>query len=251
MVYGEHCIKCRCVQLVTNCSSISVIEVEFHLFTRSVRKETELFFICSFTYNLIKLFTFKVLPSTLTTPPPTFFQFQECVLEHVLLDGTKVLYQIFFYLLYCLKSATFSEDFHFGNKKKSAGATWRVGWLGDKRRLMLCQKFMDKEWHVTDAAQILRQHDASSIFWSKSGGTNFYSFLLLWQLHAQLGDNFDESQQALSKRDHRPLTWKAVQIWGCLRWMFCPIWNTGTTRDIAYGSNSPLHKPVVTSEKSL
>jgi len=28
----------------------------------------------------------------------------------------------------------------------------------------------------------------------------------------QLGDDFDESQQALSQRDRRPLTWKAVQI---------------------------------------
>ena len=71
-----------------------------------------------------------------------------------------------------------------------------------------------------------------------------------WQLHGQLGDDFGESKQALSQCDHRPLTWKVVQIWGLLRWMFCPIWNTGTTRDIAYGSNNPLHKPVATSQKS-
>jgi len=36
-------------------------------------------------------------------------------------------------------------------------------------------------------------------------------------------ENFDESQQALSQRDPRPLTWKAVQIWGRLRWTFYPI----------------------------
>ena len=90
--------------------------------------------------------------------------------------------------------------------------------------------------------------DASSVFRSKSGGTNFYRCLLLRQLHGQLGDDFDESQQALSQRDRRPLTWKAVQIWGRLRWTFCPIWNAGTIREIAYGSNSPLHKPVATSE---
>ena len=74
-----------------------------------------------------------------------------------------------------------------------------------------------------DAAQILQQHDASSVFRSKSGGTNFYRFLLLRQLHRQLGDDFDESQQALSQRDRPQLTWKAVQIWGRLRWTFCPI----------------------------
>ena len=72
-----------------------------------------------------------------------------------------------------------------------------------------------------DAAQILRQHDASSVCPSKSSGTNFYKFLLLRQLHGQLGDDFDESQQALTQRDRRPLTWKAVQIWGRLRWTFC------------------------------
>ena len=93
-----------------------------------------------------------------------------------------------------------------------------------------------------DVAQILRQHDASSVCRSKSGGTNFCRFLLLQQLHGQLGDDFGESKQELSQRDRRPLTWKAVQIWGRLRWTFCPIWNIGTTRDIAYGSNNPLRK---------
>jgi len=112
-------------------------------------------------------------------------------------------------------------------------------------------------WHSSlfmqlsaDTAQILRQHDASSVCRSKSGGANFYRLLLLRQLHGQLGDDFDKSQQALSQRDRRPLKWKAVQIWGRLRWMFCPIWNTGTTCDIMYSSNNPLHKPVATSEKS-
>jgi len=42
--------------------------------TRVVHKETELFFyIFCFTYNLIKLVSFKVLPSTLDTPLATFF----------------------------------------------------------------------------------------------------------------------------------------------------------------------------------
>jgi len=101
-----------------------------------------------------------------------------------------------------------------------------------------------------DAAQILRQHDASSVFRSKSGGTNFYRFLLIRQLHGQLRSHFDESQQAPSWRDRRPLTWEAVQIWGRLRRTFCLIWNAGTISDIAYGSNNPIHKPVATSEKS-
>jgi hypothetical protein len=42
--------------------------------TRAVHKETELFFsIYCFTYNLNKRVSFKVLPSTLDTPLPTFF----------------------------------------------------------------------------------------------------------------------------------------------------------------------------------
>jgi len=65
-------------------------------------------------------------------------------------------------------------------------------------------------------AQILRQHDAAAVCRSKLSGMNFYRFLLNRQLHGQLGNNFDESQQALSQRDRRPLTWKAVQIWGHL-----------------------------------
>ena len=74
-------------------------------------------------------------------------------------------------------------------------------------------------WHSTlfvhlsaDAAQILRQHDASSVRQSKTGGTNFYRLLLLRQLHRQLSDDIDESQQALSQCDCHPLTWKAIQI---------------------------------------
>ena len=50
---------------------------------------------------------FKVLPSTLDTPRPTFFTVLELVLEGVLRDGAKVPYRIFFYLLYRPKSATF------------------------------------------------------------------------------------------------------------------------------------------------
>jgi hypothetical protein len=72
--------------------------------TRAVHKETELFLTYSFTYNLIKLVSFKVLPSILDTPLTTFLLVLERVLEHLLLDGAKVPYRIF---LYRLKSATF------------------------------------------------------------------------------------------------------------------------------------------------
>jgi len=43
-----------------------------------------------------------------------------------------------------------------------------------------------------DAAQILWQCNTSLVCWSKSAGTIFYRFLLLWQLHGQLGDDFDD-----------------------------------------------------------
>ena len=58
---------------------------------RAVHKETEFFKIYCFTYNLIELVSFEVLPSTLNTPLPTFFPVLERVLERVLGDGTKVL----------------------------------------------------------------------------------------------------------------------------------------------------------------
>ena len=60
-----------------------------------------------FTYNLIKIISFKVLLYTLDTPIPTFFPVLERDLERVLQNGAKVPYRIFFYLLYRLKSATF------------------------------------------------------------------------------------------------------------------------------------------------
>jgi hypothetical protein len=62
-------------------------------FTRAVHEETELFFLNLLLYlNLIKLVAFKVLPSTLDTPLPTFFPVLERVLERVLRDGAKVPY---------------------------------------------------------------------------------------------------------------------------------------------------------------
>ena len=60
--------------------------------TRAVQKDTEHFFlIYCCTYNLIRLVSFKVLPSTVDTPLPAFFPVLGRVLERVLRDGAKVL----------------------------------------------------------------------------------------------------------------------------------------------------------------
>jgi hypothetical protein len=59
---------------------------------RAVQKETELFFlIYCCTCKLIRLVSFKVLPSTVDTLLPAFFLVLERVLERVLQDGAKVL----------------------------------------------------------------------------------------------------------------------------------------------------------------
>ena len=86
--------------IITVCCYIALKNL---LFTRAAHKETELFLVYCFTYNLIKLVFFKVLPFTLDTQRPTFLP----VLERVLRDGAKVPYRIFFYLLYRLKLANF------------------------------------------------------------------------------------------------------------------------------------------------
>ena len=44
-----------------------------------------------------------------------------------------------------------------GTRKIRRGQIWKVGWLGDKSRLMLRQKFMDKEWHVSGCI-VMVQH---------------------------------------------------------------------------------------------
>ena len=114
------------------------------------RNRTFFFLICCFTYNLIKLVSFKVLPSTLDTPLPTFLPVLERVLELVLRDGAKVPCQIFFSLFYRLKSATFQSGFQLWEQEKvHRDQIWRVGRLGNNSRFMLCQKFMDKEWCVS------------------------------------------------------------------------------------------------------
>jgi hypothetical protein len=48
------------------------MELKKSRYTRAPHKETKLLIYCS-TYNLIKLVSFKVLPSTLDTPLPAFF----------------------------------------------------------------------------------------------------------------------------------------------------------------------------------
>jgi len=61
------------LQVCYVCSTLIQIHPQY-VFMRAVHKETELFFLnYCFTYNLIKLVTFKVLPTTFHTPLPTFF----------------------------------------------------------------------------------------------------------------------------------------------------------------------------------
>jgi hypothetical protein len=60
-------------------------------------------------------------------------------------DGAKVVWQILFYLLYRLKSATFWVDFNFGNKKSQQGPNLGIGQLGYDAHLILRQNFTDKE----------------------------------------------------------------------------------------------------------
>jgi len=59
--------------------------------TRAVQKDTELFFNLLLYLQIIRLVSFKVLPSTVDTPLPAFFTVMERVLERVLRDGAKVL----------------------------------------------------------------------------------------------------------------------------------------------------------------
>ena len=61
---------------------------------------------------------------------------------------------------------------------------------------MLPKKFTDKEWHVSRRDTNFAATRRIFRFRSKSSGTNFYRFLLLRQLHGQLGDDSDESQQS-------------------------------------------------------
>ena len=118
-------------------------------YTRAVQKDTEFFFYLLLHLQLIRLVSFKVLPSTVDTPLPAFFPVLERVLERILRDGAKVLQQIFFYLLYHLKSTTFQGGLQLWEQEKVRRAQiWRVGRLGHDNRLLLRQKFTDKKRRV-------------------------------------------------------------------------------------------------------
>ena len=133
------------------------------------------------------------------------------------------MYRNFFRLLYRLKSANFNEDFHFGNKKNSAeGYIWRVRLLRDSGRVLVRQKCVQKLRRVSRNGSNLGRLDPFSVLLSKSGATNIYRLLLLGQLHGELRDDFDGTQQELSQRDHCPLMWNTVQIWDRLPKMLCP-----------------------------
>jgi len=225
-----------------------------YCYTWAVHKVTELFLflIYCFTYNLIKFVSFKVLPSVLDVTFPTFF-FSSGTRPGTCFVGWRK-GPVSNFLLSPLPSEIGDLSVRISNsgtrkspqgpnlESRAALERSNSSWL-TVTRFSFCapvtrrgKKFCGNTTHLQFVGQ------------NQVVGT-FYGFLLLRQLHGQLGDDFDESQQAFSRRDRRPLTWKAVQIWGRLRWTFCPIWNAGTIRDIAYGLNSPLHKPVVTSEK--
>jgi hypothetical protein len=90
------------------------VTVQIEVREQSIKKPSFFLLIYCFTYNLTKLVSFKVLPSTLDTPHPKFFPVLERVLERVLRDGVKVPYRIFFYLLYRLGALAGSLFQKFG-----------------------------------------------------------------------------------------------------------------------------------------
>jgi len=87
--------------------------VVWNLFTKAVHKETDFLNLFFFTYNLMKLVTFKVLPSTPDTPLPTFFlHFWDAFWSVFCGTPRKSRIEfssisIFFYFFYRLKSVTF------------------------------------------------------------------------------------------------------------------------------------------------
>ena len=97
------------------------------LFTRAVHKETELLLIYCFTYNLIKLVSFRVLPSTLDT---RFLQFWNASWNLFCGMAWRSLIEFSSISSTVWNQRPFSEDFNFGNKIKSAGAKsgeWAAG----------------------------------------------------------------------------------------------------------------------------
>jgi len=97
------------------------LTAEFSVRGQSIKKPN--FFFCliyCFTYKLIKLLSFKVLPSTLETPLPTFSPVLERVLERVLRDGAKVPIE-FSSVSTVSNRRPFSEDFNFGAKSGGQG----------------------------------------------------------------------------------------------------------------------------------
>ena len=165
---------------VNVCSTPIQIHPQY-VFIRAVHKETEFFkkMFC-FTYNLIKLVTFKVLPSTLDTPLPTFFPFLERVLERFAgrREGP-----VSNFLLFPLPSEIGDLLVRIsasGRRKSPQGPNLESRAAGGTTLSCFVKISWIRSDASTDAAQILRQHDASSVFRSKSGGSNFYRFLLMW-----------------------------------------------------------------------
>ena len=120
-----------------------------------------------FTYKLIKLVTFTVLPSTLETPLPKVF----------LISGTCFAGRregpVSKFLLSSLPSEIGDLLLRIstsGTKKKSLEAKFGE-WGGWGTTVVSC--FIKNSWIRSDAAQILRQHDASSVFRSNKVARTF------------------------------------------------------------------------------
>ena len=117
---------------------------------QAIKKPNFFFLIYCFTYNLIILVTFKVLPSTLDTPLPTFFPFLERVLN--VLYGTAQRSPIEFSSISSTvrNRRPFSEDFHFGTRKSPQRPNLESRAAGAQQSSHASsKKFMDKERRVS------------------------------------------------------------------------------------------------------
>ena len=102
-----------------------IVDASKHVRIRgqAIKKPNFFFLIYCFTYNLIILVTFKVLPSTLDTPLPTFFFFHFWNASWNVFCGTARRSSIEFSPISSTvwNRRPFSEDFRFGSKKSPQG----------------------------------------------------------------------------------------------------------------------------------
>jgi hypothetical protein len=115
------CFQCMLSQGYIENSNLSKFCVKVR--RRQSIKKPNFFFIYCFTYNLIQIVSFKLLPSSLDTPHPTFFS-QFCNASWNVFCGMAQRYLIEFYSMSSTvwNQRYFCGDFNFGKKRKSAGA---------------------------------------------------------------------------------------------------------------------------------